>query len=684
MDDPALSTPKPDPLRLFLISFCCLFFEMACIRWLNSTVPVLSYFNNLILISCFFGLGVGCLLAGRKARLVSWFPLVFAFFVAAVMVLGSHSFEISNQGDFLFAPHPRADPNVIQVPLSAFAGFFTNMVFFVVLGQELGRQLSAMNSPLRAYSLDILGSLLGTLAYTGLAWTGTPPTLWFGLGFLLLCVFLPRKPWKAIVSVALLAASLAAVHQTCGQARWSPYYKVTAHPYQDARNREFGYVISVDGLRIQDALAFAPGIERTDLAPWIPYYLLPYAFIRPESGLYLGAGSGNEAVAATIAGVPEITAVEIDPVIADMGKTLHPNRPYLNPRVTLVVNDARAYLSSCKDKYDLVVMSALDSHKLVSGLSSLRLESYIYTKEAFQEIKRLLNPGGIFCLNLSSGRRWIAYRTYWSLAAAFGHEPLAVHSNAGPLGSIAYVLRNGEPPELPAGGGIERVPPFPRPEDLVLCTDNWPFLYLEKKSVPPLNLAVVALLFFACIAIVALAAPGARRPNLHYFFLGAGFMLLETRSITQLYLLFGLTWQVTALVVSAVLLAIFCVNLAVIQGRGISSRLSYPLLFATLILGFFFPFHDLLKLGFGARLLVSAFIVGLPIVWAGFIFSNSFKTETRVNSAFGSNLMGVVLGGSLEYACNLWGLNSLYLLAAGLYILSLLAAGDKLRPARAA
>ena len=56
--------------RLFWISFLVLFVEMASIRWLNASVTILAYFNNPILISCFFGLGVGCLLAPRKIFLI--------------------------------------------------------------------------------------------------------------------------------------------------------------------------------------------------------------------------------------------------------------------------------------------------------------------------------------------------------------------------------------------------------------------------------------------------------------------------------------------------------------------------------------------------------------------------------------------------------------------------------------
>lgn len=107
------------------------------------------------------------------------------------------------------------------------------------------------------------------------------------------------------------------------------------------------------------------------------------------------------------------------------------------------------------------------------------------------------------------------------------------------------------------------------------------------------------------------------------------------------------------------------------------TRLAYPLLFATLALCFFFPFNKLLALSFLPRLAASSVVVGLPIIWAGFIFSNSFREEKRVNAAFGSNLLGVVVGGALEYCCNMWGLSSLYLIAIALYLLSYLIKGNK-------
>ena len=549
------------------------------------------------------------------------------------------------------------------------------MLFFVVIGQELGRQLNHVNNPLRAYSYDISGSLAGTLVYMILSWAGTPPHIWFLIGCLLLVLFLPRDRRLIVVSIILVICSIYLMKTTYRNSRWSPYYKVTVAQYKDQENRKYGFIIFVDNGRIQDSIDFSSGIEKTNLRAWIPYYRLPHQLIKAQKSLFLGAGSGNEAVMALLNNVPEISAVEIDPVIADLGRNLHPQRPYSQPRVRVFVEDARSFVSSSREKFDLIVMSALDSHKQLPGLSSLCLESYMYTVEAFQQIKSLLAPGGIFCLNLTSSRKWMAPRVYWTLAEAFEKEPLVFRSDAGPYGSNMYVSGNNAalpPIETLQDQGIMVLPPFGNNGEHRLSTDYWPFLYLEKNRIPPFNLLVMGIIIVVSVLIVFRVEPSAKRVNLHYFFLGAGFMLLETRSITQLALVFGMTWQVTGIVISVILLAIFIANYLVIKNRGISSKYAYPLLIATLLIAYLFPFNRILGLHFVGRLCISSIIVGLPIIWAAFIFSNSFRQETRVNAVFGSNLLGVVVGGALEYVCNIWGLNFLLLVAVGLYLASAL------------
>jgi len=145
--------PPASPRKLVLISFSILFLELASIRWLNASVPVLSFFNNLILISCFFGLGVGCLLARRRVSLVCWYPAALLLMVLAVLLLDRWKIPVSYEGDVLFVVQDSPTYEVVNVSLAALAGFLVNMVLFVFLGQELGRRL--INQELLAYSLSL-------------------------------------------------------------------------------------------------------------------------------------------------------------------------------------------------------------------------------------------------------------------------------------------------------------------------------------------------------------------------------------------------------------------------------------------------------------------------------------------------------------------------------------------------
>ena len=671
MKDP--NRPPAGPPHLFLLSFSILFLEMAAIRWMNASVPVLSYFNNFILISCFFGLGLGCLLAKRRVTLIRGFTLALLLLVALVVLLRRYGVEISYTGDYLFAANREFyGESVLRVSMAALAGFFVNVGFFVILGQELGRQLDAIGDPLLAYAYDIGGSLVGVVAYSLLAWAGTSPQVWYGIGILLLLLFVADHRGWLIASLVAGAAAIVLIGTTYSGARWSPYYKVEAEPYTGEKYRDAGFMILVDNIRIQDALNFGPALERSPLRAWIPYYRLPHRLAKPEKVLILGAGSGNEAIVALAHGAKEVHAVEIDPVIADFGEVLHPNHPYTREGVTVFVDDARSYISRTDDRYDLVVMSALDSHKQVAGMSSLRLESFVYTVESFARMKRLVKPGGVFCLNVSSYRPWIGDRVYWSLTEAFGSEPTVLRSVGIGSFSRAYVYA----PEATiaalaeAEGSSVMVEAAPESSDAELATDDWPHLYLEGRRLPQLYLIVLGAMMVGSSVLVLRAEPSLVRPNLHFFFLGAGFMLLETRSVTQMALLFGSTWAVNSVVFASILLAIFICNHLVRKGRRPGRPLSYALLFVTLVLGYYFPFDRLPELGLPLRLLAAGLVIGLPIAWASFIFSISFQGQTQVGKIFGSNLLGIVFGGCLEYSSIAWGLDALYLVALVVYVVS--------------
>src|SRR5262249_41360083 len=125
-------------------------------------------------------------------------------------------------------------------------------------------------------------------------------------------------------------------------------------------------------------------------------YALPHLFNRDagrppfKEALIIGAGSGNDLSRGLLFGAEHIDAVEIDPVIQRLGREDHPNKPYSDPRVNPVLDDGRNFLRSAPRKYDLVVYALVDSLVLQSSYSNIRLESYLFTRQAFEDIKKHL------------------------------------------------------------------------------------------------------------------------------------------------------------------------------------------------------------------------------------------------------------------------------------------------------
>jgi hypothetical protein len=154
--------------------------------------------------------------------------------------------------------------------------------------------------------------------------------------------------------------------------------------------------------------------------------------------------------------------------------------------------------------------------------------------------------------------------------------------------------------------------------------------------------------------------------------LGAGFMLLETRSLTKSALLFGSTWFVNAIVIAAILLMIFCANALVLLFGHWSKKINYAGLIACLLIGYFVPLNFILNFSFVPRVMVAGLWLGSAIFFAGLVFSSSFRNTQNASSAFGANLLGVVLGGCMEYTSMYYGLNFLYLLALATYLLAYL------------
>src|SRR5262249_54856162 len=157
------------------------------------------------------------------------------------------------------------------------------------------------------------------------------------------------------------------------------------------------------------------------------FYQWPYTVFGDtlDDVLILGAGSGTDVAAALKHGAKHVDAVEIDPVILRLGKERHPDHPYDDPRVTLVNDHARHFLSTSAQRYDLIVFALIDSLTVQSSFSSVRLESYMFTEESFRAVRDHLKPRGVMVLYNYFREKWLVDRLANTVATVFGQEPLA-------------------------------------------------------------------------------------------------------------------------------------------------------------------------------------------------------------------------------------------------------------------
>jgi spermidine synthase len=114
----------------------------------------------------------------------------------------------------------------------------------------------------------------------------------------------------------------------------------------------------------------------------------------PKSVLGIGFGAGVSAGSFTrYPGIEHITVCEIEPVIPPASTIFFAPQNYAvknNPKTRIVYDDARHYLMTTNDKYDIIASDPLDV--FVKGTAAL------YSVEYYESVKRHLNPGGIFTL----------------------------------------------------------------------------------------------------------------------------------------------------------------------------------------------------------------------------------------------------------------------------------------------
>ena len=670
-------TPKKlfinDPrARILLVSFSMLFFELLCIRWVPSYVRYLSYFNNFILLASFLGIGLGMLTARRKRF---WYPPFPLLVLLMVIIVGLNRFElhITTTDVIYYVPGTNqsgSTENFFVLPL--IFGMIT--ACFIPLGRSLG-QLFSQVKPLTAYTFDIIGSLIGIASFSIIAFLSLPPLVWFAL-LSIPIMLLSSRMTIAVVGLTFFVTVIITWRLGRG-AYWSPYYKIVLYPTQPA-----GYIVDVNNAGGHQAMI-----------PWQnkePFYKLVYNIFPGSSfkhALILGAGTGSDVDIALHYGVQSVTAVEIDPTILQLGVRLNPDHPYSNPRVHTVINDGRSFLENTTDKYDLIIFALPDSLTLTSSNTSLRLESFLLTQDSFKTARSRLTSNGVMVMYNYYRESWLVEKLADMAGHAFNNQQPLVTTYAG-WGHAAVIMEGPRLATLPQGtyGAYHEHAPtgngklqvigqgYYRLTNATPATDDWPFLYLVDRSFPLLYVAGLAMVAMFAVGGTLIFAPRKvlRRFDWHMFFLGVAFMLLEVKSLTTFSLLFGSTWLVNSLVFFAILTSVF---LAILVNRRFKIKhigLFYVLLFSILVLNILLPPETLLLGNLAARYLLASVLAFAPVFLANIIFTNSFRDSEASDIAFASNLLGIMVGGGLEYFSMLFGYRMLLVLVIGFYTLAFL------------
>ena len=693
---------------MFLVSVLILYLELVLIRWIGTEIRVFAYLGNLILVVCFFGIGVGCYLADRCASLLR--AALNLFLLAALIANPLHLKQL----DFKVVTYLLGgfeDYKIWQVGLKptlgdvlaglAVLGVLTSLTFyiFVPVGQILGRLLREHPRTIRAYSVNIAGSLAGVWLFQAISFASIASPWWFVVAAGVVAALVLARAQREWTAVALLAATGFVVWRGRDPDQrivWSPYQKLALRPNVVAEGNTIvhqGYELTVNDAGFQLLLNLSEPFLRSypevfDVAAARrSYYNLPFAFKRDiRRMLIVGAGTGNNAAAALRHGVEQIDCVEIDPQIYALGKELHPEHPYDSPRVRMTINDARAFFKQTTNRYDAIWFALLDAHTLGSSLNNLRLDHYVYTRESFREAKRLLGDNGVVIMNFDVPRRWIADRLFGMLRELFGHDPLAFaeeHSTKYGVGSGATLICADHPMELRTVSDPE-LREFLRTRLLRLTgterptTDDWPYLYIQRPGIPKLHL-LTSLTILGAVLLAQWRVIGLYRGmQWHFFALGAAFLLLEVQTVSRATLLFGMTWVVNAIVISAVLVMILLSNLVALRWPQFPQRVIVVGLALTVAALALVPLDWFNALTGASKLVAASAFLTAPVFFAGLIFIRSFAVCADKSQALGSNLIGALVGGLLESVSFVTGIRALVLLVGLFYALALW-----LRPGRA-
>src|SRR6185369_8422071 len=321
--------------RLFIISVASLYAELMLIRWIGTEIRVFAFFQNLGLIACFLGFGLGCyrskvhidLSASLKALTIlavmvsiplrPWKVLLFGISDLLAM---SPDATLWAAGIELFGTDRIGGLVLACASMSLFILLLT--IVMIPFGQLVARYMNSAPNVIRAYSINLVGSIIGIWLMAGISFLRMPPTVWFSILFVLSLLCIPIQKKFIVTVCVLIAVSVTFLHlgtRTSGETLWSPYQKLTV-----SEARDTNYQIEVNNSNYMTIANATPEYlsRHPEVATEIQNssYDSPFRFaVSKDRVLVVGSGAGNDIAAALRNGAGRVDAVEIDPTIQSIG-----------------------------------------------------------------------------------------------------------------------------------------------------------------------------------------------------------------------------------------------------------------------------------------------------------------------------------------------------------------------------
>lgn len=408
-----------DVLAAFLVAGALILFQVSFTRLIS--YKLFYHFVFFAISLSLLGLGAaGTYVAVRRRRedldsvLLHWLSLLVPS-VPLAFVLIANPFGVTH--------HPPVRTKLLGADAITYLLWCSPLMVWlnfcggVVLTSLFSRYSERMG---RLYAADLVGAAVGSLACVGLMKYGSPPVA-FVAGALPPTIALVVYARSTSVGTGdrLLAAAATAVGLVlaiglfAGPELYRNFQNFHAEggKLRKVIKYEWNHIIRTDHVQNWYVL---DGEAATRITPWTPAERraparTPAYRLAPESPAVavIGVGGGRELAEALRAKASSVLAIDINPTILDwvrgVDRKLN-NDLYFDPRVELQLGEGRHAVRSAGQRFDAIVIHAIDTYAAAAAGAYALTENFLYTKEAFLDYYRSLSDEGVLSIS-----RWLFY-----------------------------------------------------------------------------------------------------------------------------------------------------------------------------------------------------------------------------------------------------------------------------------